>query len=101
INEANAVRTTTGHPALTAKTGDLRMLPRAFLAELGEARVVDDGGARATLDCEPHLFAQKRLADAEHDNVRRLRQIGQARIADEIADGRIFWIHRIDRSGKA
>ena len=101
IEDAHAVRTAHGHAGLAAKPSDLRLLPRAFLAELGEARIVDDGGARATLDREPHLFAQKRLADAEHDDVGRLRQIGQARIADEIADGRIFWIHRIDRSGKA
>src|SRR5262249_56097628 len=43
----------------------------------------------------------KGLAVAEHDDIGRLRQIGQARVADEIADRLVFGVHRVDRSGKA
>ena len=77
------------------------MLAHPILAELGEAGVVDDGGAGAAFDRQPYLLRQERLADAEHDDVGRLWQIGQARVADEIADGLIFGVDRIDRSGKA
>ena len=64
-------------------------------------RVVDDGGARAALHRQPHLLGEKRLADAEHDDVGRFRQVGQARIADVIEHGLIFRVHRIDRAGEA
>ena len=57
--------------------------------------------ARAALDRQPYLLRQQRLAHAEDDDIGRLRQIGQARVADEIADGLIFGVDRIDRSGKA
>src|SRR5215472_8495859 len=63
--------------------------------------VIADGGARAAFHRQPHLLRQKRLAVAEDDDVGCLRQIGQTRVADEIADGLIFGVDRIDRSSKA
>src|SRR5262249_49822686 len=62
--------------------------------------VIADGGARAAFHRQPHLLRQKRLAVAEDDDVGCLRQIGQTRVADEIADGLIFWGDRIERCSK-
>src|SRR5262249_49375177 len=60
-----------------------------------------DGGSRAALHRQPHLLRQERLAHTEHDDGGRLRQIGQARVADEIAGRLVFWGGRVDRSGEA
>src|SRR5215813_6007870 len=101
IEDAHAVRPAHGHVRLAAQIRDFGLLARPFLAELGEAGVVDDRGAGAAFHRQPHLLRQEQLADAEDHDVGRLRQIGQARVADEIADGLIFGVDRIDRSGKA
>ena len=97
IEDAHAVRPAHRHAGLAAEPRDLVLQSRAVLAELGEAAVVDDGGARAALDRQPHLLGNERLADAEDDDVGRFRQVGQARIADVVEHGLIFRVDRIDR----
>ena len=57
---------------------------RAFLPELGESRVVDDGRTRAALHRQPICSGSGSLRTLKHDHVGRLRQVGQARIADVI-----------------
>ena len=68
----------TAHAGFAAEAGDLLLQPRAVLAELGKAAVVDHGGARAAFHGEPDLLGDQRVADAEDDDVRRLRQVGEA-----------------------
>ena len=59
IEDAHAVRPADRHAGLAAHAGDLGLQPRAVLAELGEAAVVDDGGARAAFHREPDLLRER------------------------------------------
>src|SRR4029079_4312661 len=83
------------------QAADLALQLVPALAELGETAVVDDGGARAALHRQPHLLRDERVADAEDDDVRRLRKVGEGRVADMVENRRVFGVHRIDRPGEA
>ena len=101
VEDAHAVRPAHRHAGLARHGGNLVLEFCAVAAQLGKAGVIDDRGARAALDRKPHLLRDQRIADAEHDDVRRLGQFGEARIAFDVQYGRIFRVHRIDRPGEA
>jgi len=99
--DAHAVGAAQRDAAFAAEIGNFALQKTALLVLFGKTAVVDDGRLDAALCRRGKGVANPRMADAEHRNVRRLGQIGKARIAGMAEDARIGRIDREDRAGEA
>ena len=78
IEHAHAVWPAQRHARFAADAGDLALHRLAFVADLGKPAVVDDSGTRAMLGRGPEVLQDAVAADAERDDVGRLRQLLQS-----------------------
>jgi hypothetical protein len=101
VENAHAIRAAHRHLRFARETRDLVLELGAFRAQLGKAAVVNHRRSRAALHRKPHLVRDQRIADAEDDHIRRLRQLHQSRVAFDVEHSGVIRIHRVDRPGES